>query len=77
MTDTLKLKALIVEHGYTQKDVAKMLGLSAQSLNKKIHNKTEFKAREISRLCAVFGIENGTTIFFANRVDFSSTSAQC
>lgn len=77
MTDTLKLKALIVEHGYTQKDVAKMLGLSAQSLNKKINNKTEFKASEISRLCAVFGIENGTTIFFANRVDFSSTSAQC
>lgn len=77
MTDTLKLKALIVEHGYTQKDVAKMLGLSAQSLNKKIHNKTEFKASEISRLCAVFGIENGTTIFFANRVDFNSTSAQC
>ena len=50
MTDTLKLKALIVEHGYTQKDVAKMLGLSAQSLNKKIHNKTEFKASEISLL---------------------------
>lgn len=77
MTDTLKLKALIVAHGYTQKDIAKMLGLSVQSLNKKIHNKSEFKASEINRLCSILAVEDGTAIFFAPRVEFNSTIAQC
>lgn len=77
MTNTLKLKALIVSNGYTQKDVAIKLGLSVQSLNKKIHNKSEFKASEINNLCSILNVENGTAIFFAPRVDFNSTQPQC
>lgn len=33
MTNTLKLKALMVEKGFTQEQLAKKLGISEQSLN--------------------------------------------
>lgn len=73
MTDTLKLKALLVLNGYTQKDIAKILGISSQSVFKKIHNKSEFKASEINKLCGCLKIDNKQAVFFAQCVDFNST----
>lgn len=52
MTNTLKLKAKIIEHNLTQVNVAQILGISTASLNAKINNRSEFKASEIRILTA-------------------------
>lgn len=64
MTDTNKLKAKIVESGLTQAKVAKMLGISCQSLSYKINNKVDFKATEINCLCRILDISNKDDYFF-------------
>lgn len=69
MTNTLKLKALIMEHGFTQEEVAKRLGISAQSMNAKINNKREFKVSEIQALTKVLDVQDVDGIFFAHDVD--------
>ena len=50
MTNTLMLEMAIRRAGLTKKEIAKLLGLSAMGLHKKINNITEFKASEITRL---------------------------
>ncbi len=68
MTNTRKLKALMVEHGFTQSDLATCLGISEQSLNRKINNKREFKASEISNLIVLLSIDDVKSIFFDTKV---------
>lgn len=68
MINSKLLKAAIVENGMTQLDVSKKIGISYQSLNDKINNKTDFKIDEVSRLCSVLGIESKREqIFFADK----------
>lgn len=70
MINSKLLKAAIVEKGMTQLDVSKKIGISYQSLNDKINNKTDFKVDEVSRLCSVLGIESKREqIFFADKID--------
>lgn len=69
MTNTLKLKALMVEKGFTQEQLAKKLGISEQSLNYKINNKREFKASEIQALTKSLDVQDVDSIFFARDVD--------
>ena len=66
MTNILKLKAAIMESGYNQEQLAKILGLTVSTLNYKINNKREFKAKEIKKLCEVLNISDIKTIFFAD-----------
>ncbi len=76
MTNTLKLRALLVENNLTNEDIAKKLGISKQSFSMKINNKREFKASEINKLSALLNLSNSCdiiTIFFANRVELNST----
>lgn len=68
MTNTRKLKALMVEHGFTQSELAMCLGISTHSLNRKINNKCEFKASEISNLIVLLLIDDVNTIFFDTKV---------
>lgn len=68
MTNTLKLKALMVEKGFTQEQLAKRLGISEQSLNYKINNKREFKASEITVMIDLLKITNVSEIFFNQKV---------
>lgn len=68
MTNTLKLKALIVERGFTQEEVAKRLNISFQSMNAKINNKREFKASEITILIDLLKITDVRSIFFNREV---------
>lgn len=72
MTDTLKLKALMLLQGFTQEDLAKYLGLSKQTINMKLNNKRSFKLSEIAKICELLLIDNMQerfSIFFANKVD--------
>lgn len=72
MTNTKKLRALILECGLTQEQVAAHLGITPASLNYKINNKREFKASEIKALVELLNIPNEdvTGIFFTRDVDF-------
>jgi len=79
MTNSLKLKALLVENGLTQKDIAKTLGKSIQSVNKKINGKVDFRVKEMDAICKLLKIcelNLQTSIFFANSVELNSTNNQ-
>lgn len=71
MVDTNSLKSAIAKKGYTQSEVAQKIGISTQSLNYKLLNKTEFKVDEAYRLCNVLDIPKETMgdIFFAQKLD--------
>ncbi len=72
MTDTLKLKALLMLQGLTQEDLAKYLGLSTQTINMKLNNKRSFKLQEINKICNLLKIDDlqqRFLIFFADNVD--------
>ena len=71
MVDTNSLKSAIAKKGYTQSEVAQKIGISTQSLNYKLLNKTEFKVDEAYRLCDVLEIpkESMSDIFFAQKID--------
>lgn len=66
MTNTKKLRALILERGFIQEQVAAHLGITTTSLNYKINNKREFKASEIHALIELLEIkdEDVNGIFF-------------
>ena len=65
MTATRKLRALLIECGYTQCDMAQILGISRQSFSNKINNKVEFKVSEIEQLCQLLHITDKDKYFFA------------
>lgn len=71
MTNTLRLKVLLLTQGLKQKDMANYLGLSIQSANMKLNNRRAFKLCEIVKLCDWLKISEKDcfAIFFANQVD--------
>ena len=69
MTNTKKLKAAIEKRGISQREIARELGLSEETLSRKIHNRLEFRAGEMTRLIAILGIYAPGEIFFADEVD--------
>ena len=54
--DYSKLLGRIREHALTQAEVAKKIGVSPATLNKKLRGHTEFTQSEISSLCKLLGI---------------------
>ncbi len=57
------LRARIVERGESQKSTASAIGMSENSLCRKLAGKREFTLGEVSRLCAFLEIENPAPIF--------------
>ena len=72
MTNKRKLNAAMALKGYTQEKLAKELGLSKFSINKKINGVSDFKAKEIQAICQILQIKNKDEIFFAKEVDLKS-----
>lgn len=68
MTATNLIKAKMVENGFSQTYCAEYIGISYQSFNNKLHNKTEFKASEIEKLCDLLDIKNKEIYFFASNI---------
>lgn len=66
MTDTRKLRAIIVEKGMTQSEVAEKLNISLTSFNYKVNNKRAFNSDEMFKLCEILQIEDPKPIFFTN-----------
>lgn len=71
MTNTKILVAAIQKAGLKYKFIAEKLGITPYGLNKKIKNKTEFKASEISALSELLLLpdEVRNMIFFAKSSD--------
>lgn len=71
MTNTAKLKAVIIEKGMLQEQVAMQLGMTSATFNYKVNNKTEFKASEIKKLFKILQLTTDEiiAIFFADEVE--------
>lgn len=67
MTNTQELKALMTKNNFTQTKMAKMLGISTQSFNLKLHNKRDFKSKELQKIILKFELKTDELqkIFFA------------
>lgn len=63
----LELKSLRVKHGLSQKDTAKLLGITVATYNRKENGNRRFTVDEAIKLSKIFNtsIEE---IFFTNRV---------
>lgn len=64
LTNTNLIKARIIEKGLNQVEVSRRIGISYQSLNNKINNKTEFTATEILKLCRILDISSEKDAYF-------------
>ena len=57
MTDTEKLKEIILKKGIKMTYLAEQLNLSSQGFYNKLNNKTNFYGHEIQRLCEILDIK--------------------
>lgn len=67
MTDTLALREAIEKSGLKYGRIAKEMGISSYTLQKKIDNIVEFKASEIKKLSSLLSLSDAqrSSIFFA------------
>ena len=59
----MKLRARFTELGLTQAEVAEKIGISANSLSRKLNGRQDFKLSEVRSLCKVLDIGNQAEIF--------------
>ena len=52
----LKFKAFCVENRIKQKDIAEILEITVQSVNRKLNDKEPFTLEQVKILCVTFGI---------------------
>lgn len=52
----LKFKAFCVENRIKQKDIAEILDITVQSVNRKLNDKEPFTLEQVKILCVTFGI---------------------
>lgn len=72
MTNSKKLKSLLILNGLSQKKIADYLQISIQSVNYKINNKRRFTTLEIVKMCKILHLQNNEDIckiFFNLDVD--------
>lgn len=58
MINSKKLKACIFSAGYSQRSLAKTLGMSVNTLNAKINGKSDFNVDEVMKVCDALKIES-------------------
>lgn len=69
MINTNKLRGLIAENGYSQSDIAKMLGITPKTFYEKM-NKGVFYSDEIEEMINILSISDPVAIFFTNVVTY-------
>lgn len=67
MIDTNALKGIIVTKGYSQRKLAKELGITEKTFYSKM-NKGVFDSDEIENMIDILNIKNPIEIFFAKNV---------
>lgn len=60
MVDKYKLLGAIASAGLSQKDLAKKIGVSKNTINSKINGKNHFNTEQIDRICEVLKIDDDT-----------------
>lgn len=68
---TNKIRAKMVELGYTQKKLASSMGITVQTLNSKLNGRSVLTLDEAISITKILKITNPTEIFF------SSMSQKC
>ena len=70
MNDTNKIKGKIVENGFTLETLANAIGMSRQTLSKKIKGRKEFTISEVEAICRELKISDDELVsyFFAAKV---------
>ena len=58
------LKGAIASNGITQKELAKIIGMSNNSLSRKIQGQREFTLGEVVSICKALNISEPADIFF-------------
>ena len=71
-----KLKAKIVERGMTQGEVAKIIGISPNSLSRKLLGKRDFLLSEVIALCSALEIDNPQEIFLERKSQKCNTNGE-
>ena len=68
--DYSKLLGRMKEFGYTQRELAKVIGMNKATLSAKLNNKFGFTMEEIDAICEVLDISNDEIgkYFFAKKV---------
>lgn len=56
MVNTLQLKARIMSEGYTQRSLAKEIGINKNTLNSKVNGNVQFNIDEVEKICKVLHI---------------------
>lgn len=72
MTDTEELNKLIKKAGFKKSYIAEQCGITRQSLNAKISNRSAFTAKEISMICRILKIDSlrkKEKLFFVHEVE--------
>ena len=72
MTNTTLLKALLKKSGFKLEFIANCMGITRQTLSRKVNNYGSFNQYEIASLCKLLGLKKWSdieTIFFADEVD--------
>lgn len=62
-----KIRGKIIERGMTQGEVAKIIGISANSLSRKLLGKRDFLLSEVIALCSVLEFDNPQEIFLEEK----------
>jgi transcriptional regulator with XRE-family HTH domain len=57
MVNLMKIKGCMAEHKHTQKDVAKILNLSVNSVNNKLLGKVKFTIEELTTLSKTYNLD--------------------
>lgn len=52
----LKFKGYCAEHNIKQKDIAELLGITPQTVNRKLNGKEPFTLDQVKTICAHYGI---------------------
>ena len=60
------LKGRMVEKGFTQESLAKAVGISTNSMSRKLLGERQFRLGEVVKICEVLEIDDPRDIFFTN-----------
>ncbi|WP_394874605.1 DUF739 family protein [Clostridium neonatale] len=66
--DVNKLKGKMIEKSYTQKKMAKELGITEQSLNAKMNSRSQFTLKEVVEIVSILEIDDPVEIFFNKKI---------
>lgn len=61
-----KLRSKLTEHGMTQKDLTRVLGISLTAVGNKLNGRTEFSVKDMKILKLVLNLESIDEYFFAD-----------